>query len=306
MRHLATFHPLPLYDFEKTIAASRFYTTLGTWRDGVYWRALRAGHGLALVAMQNRGTPDAPAVETFVAASEGDVDTNALWETVGRMLNLTVDMRPFYALAQTDPALWQLVEPLVGLHILQTETMFEALVITTIEQQIALAAAQRGERWLVDRFGTRITFAGETFHTFPSPVRLAQTTVDELTPLKITFRRMRVLIDVAALALPDSLEWLRDLPAEEAYAALVRLRGVGHWTAAWTLTRGSGRFLYFGSADVALRAAVNRYFYGEPGRAERDVTDATFARYGDHAGLAAFYTIMKWAVDKYGGLRVED
>ena len=54
-----------------------------------------------------------------------------------------------------------------------------------------------------------------------------------------------------------------------------------------------------GSADVALRAAVNHYYHGLPGRADVAVVEQTFAQYGEFAGLAAFYTIMRWAFDRY-------
>jgi DNA-3-methyladenine glycosylase II len=192
-----------------------------------------------------------------------------------------------------------IVEALYGLHIFQTESLYEALTITVIEQQIALAAAQRGERWLIGWAGERIEYDGETFYTFPRAERLASASVENLIPLKITFGRMQRLIDIAHLEMQHSFERLRDLPHEDIYAALTALKGVGHWTAAWAMNRGLGRLVYVGSADVALRAAVNWYFYGLKGRADTVLTDAVFARYGEYAGLAAYYTLMKWALDRY-------
>jgi DNA-3-methyladenine glycosylase II len=168
--------------------------------------------------------------------------------------------------------------------------------VTIIEQQIALAAAQRGERWLVGWAGDCIEYKGEHFYTFPRRERLAAATVDDLTPLKITFIRMARLID---LALTFDPEPLRALPHEAAYRALVALKGVGHWTAAWTLMRGANQPVYVGSADVALRAAVNHYWHGAKGRADTAATDALFARFGAFGGLAAFTTLMRWALDRY-------
>ena len=118
-----------------------------------------------------------------------------------------------------------------------------------------------------------------------------------MTPLKITFARMQRLIDVARAA--ESLEALRDQPTETAYQALVGLKGVGHWTASWTLIRAQGHYAYVGAADVALRAAVNHYYFGERGRAAVPLVDETFARYGAYSGVAAFYTLMRWAAERY-------
>jgi DNA-3-methyladenine glycosylase II len=301
---LAAFYPTPPYDFNLTASAARYYTTLGVWRGGCYWRAIRAGDGIALVKIANRGSIDAPALDVWLVDWQGDIDETALTTTAARMLNLSLTVAPFYALARSDAAMSPIVEALYGLHSFQTESLYEALTITVIEQQIALASAQRGERWLIGWAGEQLTYGGESFYTFPRAARLAAASVEDLTPLKITFGRMQRLIDIARLETQHSFERFRDLPHEAIYAALTALKGVGHWTAAWTMNRGLGQFVYVGSADVALRAAVNWYFYGQKGRAEPALTDALFARYGENAGLAAYYTLMKWALDRYP--RTED
>lgn len=299
---LATFNPPAPYDFARTAAASRYYTTLGEQRGGAYWRALRSGRGLALVRFVGRGTPDRPAVDVYLVAARGDVDADGLRATACRLLNLHLDLAPFHARAGGQPWLAGVVAPLRGLHIFQAETLFEALAVTIIEQQIALSAAQRAERWLIDREGEALEHAGRRYAVFPSAARLAALTVDDLTPLKITFRRMRVLIDVARAECAGSFEGLRALPPDEAYRALVAIPGVGHWTAAWTLIRGLGRFLYVGSADVALRAAAHQYVTGTRGRFSTAETDALFAALGEDAGLAAYYTLMRWGHERYPAL----
>jgi DNA-3-methyladenine glycosylase II len=153
--------------------------------------------------------------------------------------------------------------------------------------------AQAAERWLLAWGGETVEYEGATYYAFPRPERIAAATLDDLTPLKITFGRMQRLIDLARAA--ETLEALRDQPAEIVYQALVGYKGIGHWTAAWTLIRAQGRFAYVGVNDVALRAAVNAYYFGLSGRADAALVEQTFARYGEHAGMAAFYTIMRWA-----------
>src|SRR5215204_4141026 len=65
-KFLAAFYPTPPYDFNLNASASRYYTTLGMWRDGCYWRALRAGQGIALVKIANRGSIDSPALDVWL------------------------------------------------------------------------------------------------------------------------------------------------------------------------------------------------------------------------------------------------
>ena len=292
-------YPIPPYNFESTVAAARYSRVLGVARDGVFRRALRVGDAIVLVEVSSRGAVDAPALAVRQVAASAPVDARTVLDAAARILNVRGDLRPFYALARGDEALWRVVEPLHGLHMLQTETLFEALMLTIVEQQISLAAAQRAHRWLLAWAGESISAGDETYFVFPRAEGLASATVEQLTPLKITFRRMQAMIDLARRERERPLERLRALPSDEAYAELIGLKGVGHWTAAWTMTRGLGHYIYIGSADVALRAAVNHYFYGETGRCPANVTDATFARYGEYAGLAGFYTISRWAFERY-------
>src|SRR5690606_18747219 len=167
--------------------------------------------------------------------------------------------------------------------------------------QIALKQAQKAERWLMAWVGDGIVYEGETYYTFPAAERIAQATVADLTPLKITFGRMQRLIDIAAAVAAGKLdlEGLRDLPIPQVYERLVSLKGVGHWTAAWAVTRACGIYGYVGAADVALRAAVNQYYYGASGRASAALVNQTFAEHGAFDGIAAFYTLLRWAFDRY-------
>lgn len=290
------FQPEPPYDFALTIDAARGLFVMGAIHAGAYRRVLRVGDALALVEVTSVGTLAAPQLEARLLATSGALDEPALWAKVRRVFNLGAQLAPFYALAQHDPVLAQTVTLLYGLHSLQADSLFEALALTIIEQQIALKMAQAAERWLLAWGGATLEYDGATYYAFPRPEQIAAASVAELTPLKITFLRMQRLIDLAKMA--EALEALRDQPAATAYERLLACRGVGHWTAAWTLIRAQGHYPYVGAGDVALRAAVNAYYFGQPGRADAALVDRTFAQYGAYSGQAAYYTLMRWALKR--------
>ncbi len=289
----------PPYAHLLNIRSLSAYSVLGHVEDGVYRRLFKAGAGLALVAFHEVGTPDDPAVRAEVVAHEGHVDDSILWSDVLHVLNPARDHRPFLAYAAQNPPLDQVIEPLVGLHSFRFERLFDALMVTMIEQQISLRAAQLAERFLCQWGGASLEHGGHTFYTFPPVERIAAATVEDLTPTKITFIRMRRLIDAARRVVEGEidLEALRDAPNAVRYPQLIALHGVGHWTAAWTTIRAAGEYLYIGRADVALRSAVNRYFYGVKGRLDPDEMDRLFASYAEYGAIAAYYTIMRYALD---------
>ncbi len=298
-----TLCPTAPYHFAGLLDILRRYAhpTLDIVHDGVYWRAVNTGAGLALWCVRNSGTVDSPALEAQLVAQSGAVDVARALERLRYILHLDADTMPFFAMAQDDASLWSVIAPVYGIPYIRSETMFDALAEAIIEQQIAWTAAQRAQRWLVEWAGNFIEYDGQCYYTFPTAQQIANATLDDLKPLKITFKRMALLIHIAQQVVGGefALEDLRRGTIADAYEALLRLKGIGPWTAAVTVARGLGARDYVTHNDVALQAAVNRYFYGEEGRISEDKMRETFAPYGEHAGLVGYYTLLRWVIDKY-------
>jgi DNA-3-methyladenine glycosylase II len=303
MEQIGTLTPTPPYNFPLILdVLSRYkYPSLDIAHDNAYWRVLRVDNALALIQVKDLGSVQSPALDVALVQTTGATYSDRLLAEVGQLLDVESDVSAFFLLAREHPVLWQVVEPLVGLRWLRTPTVFEALMSTVIEQQIAWIAAQKAQRWLVEWGGHCLHWDGRDYYAFPRPEQIASATIDQLRPLKITFKRMQVMIDVARQVINGELdlERLRQAPVEEGYKALVAIKGIGHWTAAWTLQRSKGWHNYVGHNDVALQAAVNHYFYGGEGRIPAQQVIDTFAPYGDYAGLAAHYTILRWVLDRY-------
>lgn len=302
MQIIGTLTPRPPYNFSLVLEVLARYAHPFTDRvhAGAYWRVLRLGDDpagrLALIRV------DGVEGLLHVAALAEQRDHPAVLAALHHVFGLDDDFSAFYTYAQSDADLWAVVAPLLGLRWPRTASVFEALMITIVEQQIAWTAAQKALRWLVEWGGDGLHYEGRMYYAFPTAQQIAAATVETLTPLKITFRRMRLMIDIAAQVTSGALhlEAIRTLPYEQAYAALTAIKGVGHWTACWTLTRSLGALHnYVGHNDVALQAAVNRYFYGGVGQKSAEQTQQTFARYGQFAGIAAHYTVLSWVLEKY-------
>lgn len=303
MRYLTTLHPHSPYDFALLLDfLTRFaHPTLNVVYDDALWRVVMDSNGLALLRIKSTGSVDAPQLEIDVAARSGEVDDAKLIETITHVLPTHHDWSGFYSSAEGDPKLWGVVEPLIGLPEIRTASVFEALIMTIIEQQISWTTAQRAQRWLIEWAGNRLDYEGRSYYTFPTPEQIAAATVEALTPLKITFKRMALMIDVAGQVASGQLdlEGLREATPEEAYKRLVSIKGIGHWTAAVALERAFGHTNWVAYNDVGLQAATNRYLLGGSGRIPAELVTELFARYGEYAGLAARYTLFRWVFEQY-------
>jgi DNA-3-methyladenine glycosylase II len=307
MPQIATLQPTPPYDFPLLLnILSRYaHPTLDIVWQGAYWRVLRAGSGLALVRVSSVGTVEEPALTVALMATQGDVDADAILPALHTVLPLQGAPAAFYAYAQADARLWSVVEPLYGMPDIRSATLFESLMQAIIEQQIAWVAAQKAQRWLVEWADNRIDYDGRSFYAFPSPAQMAAAVVDDLLPLKITFKRMALMIDLAQRMTQGelNLESLAGCSAEAAYGQLTGLKGIGHWTAAVALQRAYGHG-WVAHNDVALQAACNRYFHGGKGRIPAEQLIATFAAYDPYAAQVAGYTLLRWVLDEYPMVKV--
>ncbi|MFW5691275.1 MAG: DNA-3-methyladenine glycosylase family protein [Chloroflexota bacterium] len=304
MRDLGSLEPQGPYNLRLTMDLLRRYAhpALDVTHDNAYWRLIYCQRGLHLLRVTQEGPVNQPRLRVALALSTIKPDPDALMRIIGHILGVDSDPTPFYKAARRDPDLWAIVRPMIGLRWLRTETVFEALMLTIIEQQIAWTAAQRAQRWLVEWGGQCLSYQGRDYYAFPRPGQIASTSVEALTPLKITFRRMAVMIDIARAAAVGSiaLEDLRHQTPEAAYNALTARKGIGHWTAVWTLQRTQSQpHNFVGYNDVALQAACNHYFRASDGKMSEEEVRLIFARFGPFAGLAANYTIMRWVLDRY-------
>ncbi|MBL8165583.1 MAG: DNA-3-methyladenine glycosylase 2 family protein [Anaerolineae bacterium] len=297
MTLIAVLQPAQPYHFPLLLEVlSHFaHPTLDIAYDNAYWRVLRVNGGMGL-ARVTAGRDR----ELHVEQVAGHAPEDTLLARLRQVLPMDDSRAEFYDYARGDAPLWSVVEALVGLPPWRSETLYEALMEAIIEQQIAWIAAQRAQRWLVEWGGNALDYDSQRYYAFPTPEQIAAARPEDMKPLKITDRRIALMIAVSQQVAAGTLdlEALAALPMHEAHRALVSIKGIGDWTAKVALLRACGHESV-ASGDVALQAAVNRYFYSGTGSVTARQVEETFARYGAFGGLAARYTLMRWVLDVY-------
>ena len=268
-----TLHPEPPYDFDLTAAYHTYFqgrSGADNLDDGVYRRLLDLDGHLALATVRSVGTIDAPELTLELHGdSLSDADAQLAAAQVEWMLSIDQDLEPFYKVANSDPALADLVARFPGLHLPRTATLFESLVTAILGQQISAAVARTMRTLIIERFGASAQFNGQSYNAFPRPEAIADSSVEELRTLKLTQRKSEYVLGIASAALLPDWPELSRLPDDDFVRQLTQLRGIGAWTAHWAMVRGLARPDALPLGDLALRRGVSRlYRDGEP------VTDA--------------------------------
>ena len=264
-----TVYPVAPFDFELTAGyLTYFQGRYGTdsLSDGVYRRLLDLDGSLVLASVRSAGTIASPELavelsgESLTSSQVGRASEKVAW-----LLGAQQDLAPFYLMAEKDSTLLAIAQRFYGLHLPHTASVFEALVLAILGQQIATNVARIIRTLLIETYGPSQIFDGDVYYSFPRPETLGSVSVEELRGKKLSQRKAEYVqgIALAALEDPTGLEGLHQLTDQEVVQSVTALRGVGNWTAQWLLIRALGREDALPLGDLALRRAVSRFYFGD-------------------------------------------
>ena len=220
-------------------------------RNGAYRRALRLPHGIGIASL----TPAPDHVRCVLTL--GDLrDLTVATARCRRLLDLDADPQAIDAALTADETLGALVDRAPGQRIPRTVDENELAVRVVLGQQVSTAAARTLARRLVTTYGPPVVDPdGGLTHAFPSVAELMHLDPDHLTVPAA--RRHTVLalvraLDSRALVLDAGTDW------NEARVRLLRIPGVGPWTAEVIAMRGLGDPDAFPSSDLGVRVAARQ------------------------------------------------
>ncbi|MGE8080568.1 DNA-3-methyladenine glycosylase family protein [Peribacillus loiseleuriae] len=154
--------------------------------------------------------------------------------------DLDYDLKPFYEMAKADPLLKQLVCDFYGLRVLGIPDLFEAFCWGILGQQINLGFAYTLKKQFVEKFGEFIEWNGKKYWMFPSYNRISQLTPADLADIKMTVKKSEYIIGIAQLMANGELskeKLMKMATFKEVEKRLIKIRGIGPWTANYVLMR---------------------------------------------------------------------
>lgn len=241
------------------------------------------------------GQIEGTATGLVVTFTEDDVSTEeqALVERyVREWFDLDQDVAAFERLAEADELLRPLIQEFRGLRLIGFPDLFEALAWAVIGQQITLSFAYTLKRRFVERYGRSRDVDGITYWTFPEAMTVAALEPDELRSLQFSTRKAEYIIGIAREIVDGTLskhELSGETP-DAIHERLLRLRGVGEWTAEYVRMKCFQDRTAFPVADAGLHQALRRQL----GRSDKLSADEVRS-YGERfAGWEAYATFYLW------------
>jgi DNA-3-methyladenine glycosylase II len=231
--------PVSPYDFALSVhkpAGWPLLTPFEIFEKGVLWTAVRTPSGKVFgLKLKSFGTVEKPEIscEAYSRGKLGSIERREVSETVAWTLNLSEDIGQFYALAGHDPLVKALVKDLYGMRNTRQPDIFPRLILAVTLQMAPISRSNQMMDLLIKEYGERVRFDEKDVLYWPSPERIANTTVRELEKRCKLGYRAKSLRDIAdairgGFPLPQELERMTD---QEAKAKLMELKGIGEYSA---------------------------------------------------------------------------
>lgn len=259
------------------------------WEAQRYRRAIRVGGRPMLIEVLNAGTIDAPDLRLRIVGdgrlSRGS--TAAASRIVRKILGLDLDPSPPQRLAETDTRLRDTARALRGMRPPRYPDLLETFANVIPFQQVSLESGMAVVARLVRRFGEEVIADGQRHHLFPGAQTVALAQEESLKACGMSAHKSRALRAVASAIARGELgaEALTRLSTAEAMERLMRLPGIGPWSAALVLLRGLRRLDVFPQADTGAEGSLARLLRLRTKAALPRVIE----RFGDFRGYLYFY-----------------
>ena len=225
----------------------------------------------------------------------GEDEIEKCLNVVGWVFDINLDLRLFYKSVREDEVLNNVIKRLYGLRFPSTPTLFEAFIKAFIEQQLPLSVSTKIANRVIRRFGRFIEIGGVKYYAFPQARQLAFASVDELRECGLSRRKSLYVRDFSRLVLEGEilLDEVWTWSEERLLRELVKIKGVGVWTAEYVMIRGMRRYSSTPASDLFLKKVLSHY-YLDGRKISGDEAREICNKWSMWKGLASFYLIVDY------------
>jgi len=257
-----------------------------------YQRLLSVDGQHALATVTDEGTIAKPLLRvTLEGNKKVDLDRPEFAAQLRHILCTDLDLEPFYRLTNKDELLAPIAPRFRGLKLVQSPTVFEALVMAVLSQQVNLSFAYSIKKELVETFGETWRTNGQTHHAFPAPERFAEQKEEDLLHFRLSRAKAGTLVRLGhAFASGTITNHNLSLRSdEEVVEQLTQIKGIGRWSADIALMRGLARFDAFPGGDLGVVKYVAQGLLGKAEKATETEMRTFAERWKPYRGLALIY-----------------
>jgi DNA-3-methyladenine glycosylase II len=275
-----------LYDFDYVLSRLAFDPLLEVSQEERYVKLpIKIGTGKYVVKVQGVGSTEKP---TFILQSKDNKT-----EIIKKVKEIFQWDKPLNEIHQffLDTSLAPLFKQYPGTPIVRDLGLYEALMKTIVHQQLNMKFAYTLTTRFVKEYGEEI----DGLWFYPSPEKIASLNYEDLRPLQFSQRKAEYIIDTSRLIVEGKLDLdaLARKSDEEIMETLVKIRGIGHWTAENWLLFGLGRNDLLPAADIGIQNALKKLWKKDAKPSKEEIYQAgeEWTPYRSYASITLWRSI---------------
>ncbi len=245
------------FDWEQALGFFVVRATPGVERvrEREYVRSIRHAGADGLICVRH----DQPG---SLSVSIHGVPTSAIFPVVQRtrsMFDVDAPVAEIEACLRRDPGLKPQLASARGIRVPGVWNGFELAVRAILGQQVSVAAATTMAGRVAERYGDPVSFEGyaEIARHFPEPERLMRARFNDMG---LIGSRIRSIRDLARAVVSGHLSLDEDADPVETQQELMKIRGIGDWTAQYIAMRALKDPDAFPASDLGLLRAFDGRF----------------------------------------------
>jgi len=190
----------------------------------------------------------------------GDAFEKELRNYITKWFDLNRDLNPFYD-QLNNSSLSYMTKDFYGLRMVGIPDLFEAICWCIIGQQINLNFAYKIKRRFVEAYGDKLSYEGVDFYTFPQPEQLSMVTMNDLKEMQFSRQKADYILTLAKTFIQGGIDQdsLSSRTSVERKSELLKLKGVGEWTANYVLMKTFGEMGSIPFGDIGLFKALENH-----------------------------------------------
>ncbi len=225
-----------------------------TW-EGAFARLFTIGDARTpvVVSQSSAGRP------LHVDFEDDSINRAAVRRKVRKVLGLDIDTGGALACIARNPVIHGTESQVRGIRPYITDTVFEALIKSIVQQQISYRAASVITKRIVAGFAVPSLFKEHLLYPFPDHKTILSAGESKLDEIGLGFKA-RYVHEVCSMVARGVLEpeGLAGRTADAAREVLGSIKGIGDWTLNALAVSGLGDFSVFPYSDIGMRNLLGR------------------------------------------------
>ncbi|TXT55194.1 MAG: hypothetical protein BAJATHORv1_40104 [Candidatus Thorarchaeota archaeon] len=223
--------------------------------------------------------------------SETSISKELIENKINQILSLKVDISPAIKVIERDSQLSEFVDKISGIRPYLSDSLFEALIKSIIQQQVSYRAANVLTKRMIEHLVSPLNIRGQAVFAFPTSSQLIEMGEQGLRKIGMGFKS-EYIMEVCNLIESKELflEPLMLMSSKSVHKTLTPIRGIGEWTVHALQIAGIGDFSVFPYGDLGIQNLLGR-IYNDGKRIKKKQVLEYSAKWGE-AGPMVLYFLM--------------